>query len=200
MITTTRNLSNLPAQSIEKISVSVADAINNKSGVYQYPQDATIEKFGKPKSTLITSRGRNAANDANAENTVYAFNTADFNVSTGLVPTFNDGFGGKNINKYVNIANAGRGLRGKSITFTAVDADGNQSLSALEGLEFAILSYSATGGRELPEVLDLSEAIRNTQVQQGVLTIAVDFWVNGVTQLSWVVPAGFTVTANISWA
>lgn len=186
----------------------IANAISNNNGVIDLRDGmGPIELYSAPTSTLVTTKGRNTGNSADADITAYVFNNDAFKVnvlqsdgSTASLPAaYNDGFSGKNIGRHVQFENAGRGLMLNRITFTAINAAGDQDITILLGLDLAVLTYTVINGRMVPKVLDISEAIRNTQFQDGILTVLVEAWVCSLTQLSWNVPAGGTVTANIAW-
>ncbi len=199
-----------PTQTANMLAAMMALAANKQSGIIDLRDGEVVELYDKPKSTLVTSYGRNAADDADLAVNAYAFNTSIFNktigadgVTAALPEDYNDGtFQGKtgmNINQHINFGNAGRGLKLKQITFTGINAAGNQDPTVLEALAFTIQTYTSIAGKVKPKVYDISEAIRNTQYQSGILTLLIDAWVSSVVQLTWYVAAGATVTANISW-
>lgn len=191
---------------------SMAQAFAQSSGVVDLSDGQTIELGMRPNSTLVTSKGK-ATNSTpatvNAIIDTYAFNTDVYNKSTpensaltltsAQLEQYNDGFAGKNINRLINLSNMGRGLKLKQMTFIALNEAGNQDLSILEGLEFTFQSYNGIGGKAVPVVLDLSTAIRNNAFQGGVLTVNYSAWINGATQVSWITPAGATVSVNFIW-
>ena len=189
----------LPKANLE--AMAIATAINSQAGTFKVDMPM-IELYDRPTSTLVTFKGRNAAGSADAVNNAYAFNVPHFNAADGLLPTYNDGFAGKNIDRHILTANGGRGLMVKSITFIATNAAGNQDASVLQALDFQIVSYTVKGGKVIPAPIDLSAAIRNTQTQSGTLTL--DFpggvWINATNQMNASIAAGATVTANVIWA
>lgn len=208
MVVTTQPISASKTEVISNLSAMMALAANKQNGIIDLRESSgPIELYDKPKSTLLTTYGRNAADNANLAVLAYAFNEDTYNVSqdaanpatASKATAYNDGFNGKNINRHIELANNGRGLKMVDITFTALNAAGDQDPTILQQLDFTITTYTVVGGRLMPKVLDVSSAIRNTQFQSGILTLLVEAWINGVTQLAWNVPAGATVSANITW-
>jgi hypothetical protein len=205
---TPRNMSATDSANI--LAGMMALAANKQSGIIDLRNGEVIELYDKPRSTLITSVGKKASDSSALAVSAFAFNTSVYNKTIGqdgttaaISETYNDGIfqgvSGNNINQHINFANAGRGLQMKQVTFTGVNSDGQQDITVLEAMEFTIQSYTSIGGKTLPKVYDISEAIRNTQYQSGILTLLIDAWISSVTQLNWQVPAGATVTANITW-
>lgn len=183
-----------------KAEMNLANAFQASQGVYRVGE-ASIEMFDKPTTNTITFKGRNAADAANEAVTAHALNVDALNGSTGYVPTYDDGFTGKLINRHLAVTNLGRGLRVKSITFIALNAAGSQDATVLQQLNFQVVSYTVKGGTVIPKPIDLSAAIRNTQFQSGTLTL--DFpnglWLNTASQLKAYIASGATVTASIEW-
>ena len=158
-----------------------------------------IELFDKPDTTTIVIEGRNAANDADAKNTAYIFNKDIGTATSGKLETYDDGNLGKLIQRHIVNSNYGRGLKTKRITFTGVNADGNQDKTVLQQAAFAAVAYTTNEGRQIPAVANIAKALRNTQFQSGTLTVDAEIWINSITQLSAVAPAGCTLTILIEW-
>lgn len=164
--------------------------------------NGTVEIWDRPKSTLITFKGLNAAGAVAQAVNAHALNVDALNGSDGFVPTYNDGFAGRLINRHIVASNHGRGLKLKAITFIATNAAGSQDANVLQALDFAFVGYTVKGGVIKPEPIDLGSAIRNTQQQSGTLTLEFPegVWINCATQLKAFITSGATVTANLLWA
>lgn len=187
-------------------AMQVAQAISQTNGIIDLRGSMPIELYDKPTTSLLTSKGRNAADNANGEVQAYAFNEDAYNVSeltadgaAGYLVTYNDGFTGKNLRRHICFDNAGRGLAYNQLTITAKDSNGDQDVTLIENMQLTILTYTVIGGREKPVVVDLASAIRNTQFQSGIVTILLDGWVNSQTQFSWIVGSGATITVLVNW-
>jgi len=199
--------STLPASTpAVQAAATVAAAIAQSNGVIDL-RDGTgqpKEYYSKPTSTLITTKGRNAADNADGEVQAYVFNADVFNTSVltaggaGFEPLYNDGFDGKNINRHILCDNGGRGLRFSQITFIG-KVDNTQDITVLQALNLQIQTYNVIGGAPKGDTFDVASAIRNTQFQSGILTILLDAWVNAETQVTWIVSSAATVTANFQW-
>lgn len=178
-----------------------ANAMQSNLGTVKM-DNGTIEKWDRPKSSLVTFKGLNAAGAVNQAVNAYALNTDALNVADGFLPTVNDGFSGKLLNRHIAISNHGRGMKLKAITFIATNAAGSQDAAVLQALDFSFVGYTVKGGSIVPEPIDLGSAIRNTQQQSGTLTLEFPegVWINGATQLKAYITSGATVTANLLWA
>lgn len=187
-------------QATPKFDANLALAFQASQGVYRVG-DPAIELCDNPTNSTITFKGRNAANNADAAVNAYAINADALNASDGFVPTYDDGFSGKLINKHLAVRNLGRGLKVKSITFIALNSAGSQDSTVLQALNFNIVTYTVKGGTIVPKPIDLSAAIRNTQFQSGILTLEFPngLWLNAVSQLKAYITSGATVTATIEW-
>lgn len=185
-----------------EMAQNVAAAINTTNGTVKM-DNAVIELWDKATSSLITFKGRNAADAADANVNAYALNVDALNTSDGYVPIYNDGFTGKLINKHLAVSNAGRGKKVKEITFIATTiATGAQNSAALQALDFQIVGYRVKGGSLMTVPIDLGAAIRNTQFQSGTLTLVFPegVWLNAATQLKAYIQSGCQVTANLIYA
>lgn len=187
--------------SVPKADLNIANAFQQSQGVYRVG-DPTIELCDNPTNSTITFKGRNAADNANAAVNAYALNVDALNTSDGFVPTYDDGFTGKLINRQLAVRNLGRGLKVKSITFVALNSSGSQDASVLQALALSFVTYTVKSGIIVPKPIDLSAAIRNTQFQSGILTLEFPngLWLNAVTQIKAYITSGATVTATIEWA
>lgn len=187
--------------SVPKADLNIANAFQQSQGVYRVG-DPTIELCDNPTNSTITFKGRNAADNANAAVNAYALNVDALNTSDGFVPTYDDGFTGKLINRQIAVRNLGRGLKVKSITFVALNSGGSQDASVLQALALSFVTYTVKSGIIVPKPIDLSAAIRNTQFQSGILTLEFPngLWLNAVTQIKAYITSGATVTATIEWA
>jgi hypothetical protein len=191
----------VPAQNTLAASLGAAMNANNQ-GVYRMDVKRN-NPLQFPKSTNFTAVNSNA--DGAAQKTVYIFNedtyTANVTGGTNLVSkAYNDGFTGKNINRMLTVANNGNGLTCVGFNIIYKDASGNQDMAALETAEFTIQSYNGIGGKPIPEVLDLTEALRNNSFQQGLLTIDCEFDIAALSQVTCILPKGYTVSVNFKWA
>lgn len=189
------NTQNLPAS---KQVDALANAIADKSGVSDL-SNKTIELYDKPDTTTITLEGRNAADSADANNTAYFFNKDIGVATTGKLETYDDGNLGKLIQRHIVNANRGRGMHIRRITFTGINAEGNQDPTVLQRANFGLQAYTTQGGRPIPSVLNIAKALRNTQNQSGQVTVDVDIWINAITQGTAFCPAGCTLTLLIEW-
>lgn len=191
----------MSAVSTPKADMNLASAFQASQGVYRVG-DPTIELCDNPTNSTITFKGRNAADNTNAAVNAYALNVDALNTSDGYVPTYDDGFTGKLINRQLAIRNLGRGLKVKSITFIGLNSAGSQDATVLQSLNLNFVTYTVKGGTIVPKPIDLSAAIRNTQFQSGILTLEFPngLWLNAVTQIKAYITSGATVTATIEWA
>lgn len=191
----------MSAVSTPKADMNLASAFQTSQGVYRVG-DPTIELCDNPTNSTITFKGRNAEDSSNQAVTAYALNVEALNASSGFVPTYDDGFQGKLINRQIAIRNLGRGLKVKTITFIGLNSGGSQDATVLQALNLNFVTYTVKGGTIVPKPIDLSAAIRNTQFQSGILTLEFPngLWLNAVTQFKAYITSGATVTATIEWA
>lgn len=179
-------------------STAIATAISDRTGVIDLK--TKIEAYTAPDTTTITIEGRNAADSADAQNTAYLFNKDIGTATTGKLETYDDGNACKLIDRHIVLAKRGRGLNIKRITFTGVNADGNQDATVLQRVGFTVLGLNSNGGEDNPYPLNIAKALRNTQQQSGQVTVDVDIWVNAISKLKATVPAGCELTMLIEWA
>ena len=196
------NQSPMPAKTIamtatESLSQVVSE-INRQNGIVDLGM-SEVELFDKPDTTTIVIEGRNAADDADAANTAYVFNSGIGTATTGKAATYDDGNSGALIQRHIVNSNYGRGLKIKRITFTGVNAEGSQDKTVLQQAAFAAIAFTTNGGRQIPAVTNIAKALRNTQFQSGTLTVECPIWINSITKLSAVAPAGCTLTMLIEW-
>jgi hypothetical protein len=190
---------------------SLAEDIANQSGIIDISEGKTVELWPMPKSTNV--RVSNPDTDKSADITAYLFNenvlknTVTDNIygdgATGAdkpTVTYNDGFGGRLINRLIEGLNMGRGLLCKELTVIGRDADGNQTDDAILSLDAAIQTYNGIRGTAAPANFDLGEAIRVSAFKNGMVTVKLSAWINMVTQVVFSCPKGYTYDFKFKWA
>lgn len=187
-----------PAVDNNLVALAVAQ-MNRQSGIIDL-SGTHVELFDKPDTTTVTIEGRNAGDTADAQNTAYVFNTDIGTQTTGKAVAYDDGNNGALIQRHIVNTNYGRGLKIKAITFTGVNEAGNQDATVIQRANFAAMAFTTSQGRQIPSITNIAKALRNTQFQSGQVTVALDMWVNSITKLSVVVPAGCTLVALIEWS
>lgn len=188
----------------------LAQAIQNNSGVVDIRNGKAVDMFPLPDSTTVTLVNPNTT-DARAV-TAYLFNeqvlknTKTDNTYGGSatdadkpVVTYNDGFSGRLIDSLVQKAFNATGLRCKELTIIGKNASGVQDDAAIIALDAEIRAYNALRGRPVEMPYDLSDAIRNTQFKDGMVTVSVDFVINCVSQFVSSIPKGFSYTFIFKW-
>jgi len=192
-------------------ATTLANALNQQSGIIDLSQGRQFELYVKPTSTVVTTYGLAVDGTTPGQSISYIFNEAIYKTSVlsadgtsaSKQPTYNDGtfhnVTGGNINRHILCDNLGRGLNFKLITFVGIDGSGNQDITILQNMNLTVQTYNTQGGSPVPQTFDVSSAIRNTQFQSGILTVALDVWVNAETQMVWTTAAGATITATFIW-
>ena len=192
-------------------ATTLANALNQQSGIIDLSQGRQFELYVKPTSTVVTTYGLAVDGTTPGQSISYIFNEAIYKTSVlsadgtsaSKQPTYNDGtfhgVTGGNINRHILCDNLGRGLNFKLITFVGIDGSGNQDITILQNMNLTVQTYNTQGGSSVPQTFDVSSAIRNTQFQSGILTVALDVWVNAETQMVWTTAAGATITATFIW-
>lgn len=179
-------------------TAALAAAITDRSGVID--MKTKIEAYVAPDTTTITIEGRNSADSADAQNEAYLFNKGLGSATTGKPETYDDGNGGALIDRHIMLSNYTRGMNIKRITFTGINADGNQDPTVLQRVAFTVLGLNSNGGVDTPYPMNIAKALRNTQNQSGQVTVDVDIWVNGISKVKVTVPAGCQLTILVEWA
>lgn len=108
---------------------------------------------------------------------------------------YNDGFEGKIYNRALTLADAtGRGVQIFGFNITATDvATGEPDSTVFDTLGMEVREYTGNGDTYLPTVIDLAGTARNTANQDGLLTVATEFFLSSMGQLKINVPAGKVV-------
>lgn len=186
---------------------ALANAIQNQSGVVDIRSgEAPVYIMPLPKSSNYTIANSNASGAE--EVTVWVFNEdvlkntlTDNVIASGKEPviSYNDGFSGKLISQLIKFARGGRGMRVREITITGKNASGVQDDAAISSMDLAVQGYQAIRGTAVPQNYDLTEALRNTQFKDGMVTVKVDFFINCVNQIVFTCPKGYSYDLNFVW-
>lgn len=185
----------------------LANAIQNNSGIIDIRnKQAADELYPLPESTTYSIDNTNDA--ASTAIDVWVFNEdvlkntlTDNTIAAGKEPTisYNDGFSGKLINALIKNFRNGRGMRIKEITVIGKDASDVQQDSAIMDMDLQLVAYNATRGSSVPVNYDLSEALRNTQFKDGMVTVKVDIVINAISQLKFYCPKGYAYEVRVKW-
>lgn len=204
----------VPAQTVyQAVPMAQVSSCASGSGVVDlnYGKPA-IELWPKPEVTTVTVKNKNTANAKDV--IAYIFNEkalldtltqADYAppaVNADKVEVkYNDGiFGGKLIDRIIEQKNAGAGLLCKGITIMARDENGTASNEAISAMDARVQTYEMINGTPVGQNIDISEAIRNSQFKDGLVTIKRDFVVNALTQFIFNCPKGYSYSLKFEWA
>ena len=201
--------------SLEKVgtpvAASLAKDIQNNAGKIDISEGMVIELWPVAKTTKVNVTNPNTAKSADV--TVYVFNenTLKNTFSDNVYPdgaadidkptvAYNDGFKGNFIKELIHGSNQGRGLKCVELTIIGKDASGVQSDEAILALDAALQSYNPVRGTAMPLNVDFGEAIRNSAFKDGFVTVAIEFWVNRVSQFTFPCPKGYSYELKFKWA
>lgn len=187
-----------PAQSAVANGTTVATiaaAINKTQGTINLTNGVVYNIFTIPSSFTVT----NSSNAVTGSGTVtqYLFNNSVLNAAVttngsaggSIVNTYGDGFVGRIYDAYLKSANNGQGIKITGFTVIATNyTNGDQTSVPFTGLNMNLIAANGQGS-VIPIPFDLTEAVRNTQYQVGTLTIAKEFYLSSLTQLSYQLPA-----------
>ena len=155
----------------------------------------TYDIFAVPP-TLIYTSSSNAATGA-ASVTQYVFNnnvmtpgaTTNGSGAASIVNTYGDGFTGKVYENGFRSWNGGRGILVKGFILQVTNyTSGAQIGSSFNTLALTLLNANFQGGT-LGVPIDVTAAISNLAVQVGTITVKQNFYLNGGSQLSFLLPA-----------
>lgn len=133
--------------------------------------------------------------------TIYIFNEDVFNENLtdngsgadSIITSYGDGFNGHWYNQAFktygpNTSNGNKGVRTYGWTVQCFTiSTGNQNSSIFSSMNFTWNPYNGYG-KPLAETMDFSQAIRNTQFQDGILTFAFDGYISSIGQYSLELP------------
>ncbi len=157
-----------------------------------------------PVPAAMTQTQASATGGGALAKTGYFLNEAFYNVTptnngsgaASIVTTYGDGWSGKG---YTQLANNGQGIKCYGFTLSyVVTASGLQDSAGLATANPTILVSNLVGANQIPYGIPLNAGSRNTQYLSGVMTIAYVFWMNSLTQFSYNIPVGDTVTLTIN--
>ncbi|HYD20025.1 MAG TPA: hypothetical protein VEB40_01020 [Flavipsychrobacter sp.] len=138
--------------------------------------------------------------------TVYFLNEDIFNATPGnngsgeasISNTYGDGWSGNGYNQLAKALSAQNGIKCYGLTLSFVTTStGNENSSGLATAQPTWLMASMVGSSQIPKGFVLNAGKRNTQYLSGTMTISGVFFMNSLCQLSYVVPAGNTVTLTV---
>jgi len=189
------------------VSQSPANNPANNVGATQ-PQQGIVVIPGefdlRPVPPAMTQTQASATGGSAAAKTGYFLNEAFFNSTptnngsgaNSIVTTYGDGWSGKG---YTNLASMGNGIKCYGFTLQyVVTSGGAQDPSGLSTANPTILVSNLVGANQIPYGVPLNAGARNTQYLSGTMTIAYVFWMNSLTQFSYNIPVGDTVTLTVN--
>jgi len=167
-------------------------------GVVDFTRGKIFDIFTLPPEFTFTTASDNGAGALTK--TQYIFNQTTLNAgvtnngsgANSIVNTYGDGFTGKVYDAVVASWGDGRGVRMKGFTVTSTTTTtGAQIATAINTLQMQILNANGQGG-STPVPITVTAALRNSQYQIGVFTIAFEFVLNTLNQISISQPANTT--------
>ncbi len=181
---------------------AIAQTIAANQGVINLSKGITYDVYLIPTSLTysVTSTNAGAANT-----TIFAFNNNVLNalvtvnsggVAASIVNTFGDGFSGKVYEQYFRSANQGKGIKIIGFTLQITTLAGVATPAAFSTLAMTILSTNGYG-QNVPVSIDMNQALRNTQFNSGMLTLAYNFYLNSLTQISMSLPINTSLTLTL---
>jgi len=171
---------------------NIATDLNNNSGVMNLSNGKTIELFPIPPTLSFTA----TSTDAGGSVTNYIFNNNSLTASTTnngggantIVNTYGDGYSGKGYEQLFRAANAGRGILLKGITVKSTTLAGLLDSTFFTVANLKAIFADLQGAGVLPANINLDMAVRNTAFKDGILTVVFPFYLNALTQLSYLQP------------
>jgi len=110
--------------------------------------------------------------------------------------TYGDGWSGKGYNQLFNAITRGVRCYGLTISFITTST-GAQNPSGLNTAATTLLVADLVGANQIPKGIVLNAGARNTQYLSGTMTVIYQFNINCLTQLSYSVPVGNTVSLTL---
>lgn len=167
-------------------------------GVVNLTQGKLFDIFTVPPVLSYTSASDNGSGAATVTQYIFNNNVMTAAVTTNgsgagsIVNTYGDGYTGKIYEQLQRSANGGRGILIKGFTVTSTTTStGAQYSTAINTMNMQILNANAQGG-STPVPVSVASALRNSQFQVGVYTVAFEFYLNALSQISVSLPANTT--------
>ena len=156
-----------------------------------------------PIPPAMTQVVASATGGSAAAVTAYFLNEAFYNTTVtnngsganSVVTTYGDGWDGKG---YTQLAQNGNGIKCYGLTLEYITtSSGAQNPSGLTTANPTILVSNLVGANQIPRGLVLGAGTRNTQYLAGTMTVQYQFTMNCLTQFSYGIPVGNTVTLTV---
>lgn len=174
---------------------------------------AYIDRSGDPIIDRVSSydfvpdsyqyKNVNGSASGAAAITAYAFNEDSYNATvtnngsgaSTVTNTYADGWSGNGYNKQIASANAGRGVLCQGITMIYQVTSGSaQDAAGLASSNLQMLNFTLVGTSSATVPSPLNQGFNYGQYQIGTMTVVKRMFISCVTQFSYVVPVGDTVT------
>ncbi len=132
------------------------------------------------------------------EDTYNATPSDNGSAASSVSDTYSDGWFGNGYNKLAASVNQGNGIRCYGMTFVYLVTFGRvQDATGLNGSDINFLTATFVGNRQAPSPMPLNAGIRNTQFQDGTMTVKANFFLSAADQIAYSVPVGDTVGLTV---
>jgi len=127
------------------------------------------------------------------------FNATPTNNGSGaasVVNTYGDGWSGKGYNQLISALERGVRFYGFTLSYITTST-GAQNPAGLTTANTTILVADLVGANQIPKGIVINAGLRNTQYQQGTMTVQYTFNLNTLCQFSYSVPVGNTASLTL---
>lgn len=193
---------NTPAPAAAMNNSSMVPNYNSNTGVTNLGRGMVYELYTITTSLSFTTNSAAGSGAVNTKN--YIFNNSFLNAlvtnngsgAGSIVSTYGDGFTGKVYEQYFKTCNPGQGTSGiyckglfiSGFTVQITNAtSGDATSQGINTLAMNILAQNGEG-ESIPIAAKLAEAIRNAAFISGTYTVNFAFFINALTQISFVTP------------
>lgn len=170
---------------------ALAQAINQTTGVYDLSKGQVISGIKIPTSINVSVRSNAGTDAANTNMKLFNNNLLGDNPTNNgsgadsIVTTFGDGRSGNIYGELFAIATNGNGLKIKGFNVSAKTISTGTAASEFFSQAQLKVLLNTLKQEQIPFEIDLDEAYRNTQFNNGLLTIKCDIDFNRLMQLSY---------------
>lgn len=181
---------------------------NNDGSIIDRSGDPIYDLMSSPQATPSTLQQVIVSNTGSgaAAITAYFMNEDVFNATatnngsgaSSASNTYSDGWSGNGYNNLAKSVNNGRGIMCYGLTFQYIVTSGAvQDGTGLSAANPNLLGATNVGTSMRPEPSPLNEGLRNTQYLSGVMTVLAPFFMSSISQISYRIPVGDTVTLTV---
>ncbi|MES2134492.1 MAG: hypothetical protein V4506_19250 [Bacteroidota bacterium] len=189
-----RNYTEVMLPTNNQAAKDLALAMSQYNGVMNTGDGRLINFLPKPTSFTVTVTSVEGANDEDAtinvfnNNSLTALDTDNGSGANSITYSWGDGLTGKGYEQLIRAANNGSGVLFTGFTLqVTVNSSGAQTAAYFNTMQLAMIVHNCMG-KTVPFSVDMSEAVRNTQQQVGILTLMKPQFLSVLGQFQYIQP------------